>query len=218
MTTDDLVKLVEVLPAIKAIQGGPDRTDIEKYATFVANEVATEFDWDFVVSDASFTTTDSTAEYTLTGNSNDCRDVINLRFADADGTTIKVLRRLRPVDMDSFQSERSITEIGWWYVSGRSRNGFPKVTIVGTPDSDEDTIYYRYRRKNISVEDFPDEFGSVLRDGLIAKFLPSYRPYYRNSLNIMIDRYAAAGGDADPARLSDKNIYANNRRYQLYGF
>jgi len=220
MTLQELVKKAVASSYIKALAKDvrPSKTELTDYAGLIGNEVAARHDWDFVLSQADKTTVADQAEYTLKGNANDCRDVVNIRY-QADGvTSFSLLERKRPVDMDAFLSNRDVTGVGWWYVSGRDSSGFPKVTIIDPPAAAGETLRYRYRKNNIGVAEFPDEFWGVLLSCLIGKFVPSQVGLYEKLLRIMIDRYAVSGGEANPARLDPKVVQLNNKIGGLYGY
>lgn len=222
MTSGELVDLVEVLPAIRGIvmKTTLKRTALTRHAARIADEVATRYDWDFVCDAADATSVADQADYTLTGNSNDCRDIINIRFKDADSDHFVLLDKYRPVDMDEKLSgvDSSDSGVAAWTIKERNPNGFPVITLVGTPGTSGDTIRYRYRKRNISTSDFPDEFAAVLQYALITKLVPSYAALAERKLQFMVDRYAAPGGDVNPAKLDAQLKLRNRERAGLHGW
>ena len=215
-----LVDLVEVVPAMRAIKGtiNQKRKDLGLYALNIADEVATEWDWGFTTGETDESSVANQATYTLKGKNNDCRDIINVRvIADgADGWTLLV--EYSQTDMDELLSNRSADGMSMWTPDGRDANGYPKIKIFAAPSSADWTIRYRYRRNNISISDFPDEFTRVLQSALLSKFLPSYRIVYTKDLNDMIERYAAIGGTPRTVRLGADVMLRNNRIGRDYGY
>lgn len=214
-----LVQLVSDIPAVR-ITFGKDvqemRDAVRRQVTDIVGQVITAHDWAFTLGVADKTTVANQAEYELKGSNKDCRDIINVRYGS--GTSFRILDKLRPVDMDEMLTDRVVSGIGWWYVKGISSNGYPIVTIVSTPAGATDTIRYRYRKKDLGIGAFPDEFSPVLVYGVTARFVPEYYSVYERELDKMIDRYSAPGGEDNPAKLAPRIVRRNNRRGQLYGY
>ncbi len=222
MTVPELVKLVEVLPVIRAntLKTAAMHKALTQHASRIADEVATRFDWDFVCDVADETTVANQADYTLAGNNKDCRDIINIRYKGAGTASLTLLTKYRPVDMDERLSgaDPNTGEVVAWIVKGRSSNGYPIVTFSASPGSAGDTIRYRYRKRNISMGDFSDEFAPVLQYSLIAKMTPSYAAIAERELQFMVDRYAAPGGEANPAQLDAQLQLRNRERAGKFGY
>ncbi|MEA1999268.1 MAG: hypothetical protein U9N61_08105 [Euryarchaeota archaeon] len=220
MTEKELVRMVEVMPAVRALDmsASEKKKGLQLFVGNIANEVAMAFDWDFTMDQATETMVADTADYILRGNNDDCRDIIIMKYKGSDDDTWYVLKEKSPVDMDHFLSERSVDGVGWWTIKRRTPDKAVEVTLYDTPGTTGDTLSYRYRRSDVPIGDFPDGFSGVLVSALAAKFLPSYRALYRLELNNMIDRYKSLGGSENPARLDRDIVTRNNEKSRLYGY
>ncbi len=217
----DLAKLVQLVVDLPKIQRLPFKLPTEikdavtRHAADIVDQVSMAFDWEFTLGVADQAMVAAQAEYELKGNK-DCRDIINVRYGSTSSWAL--LDKLRPVDMDAMLSDRTVTGVGWWYISGRSTNGYPKITIVATPGDVTKSIRYRYRKKDIGLGSFPEEFAPVLIAALVARFIPAHTGIYEHEIAKMVDRYAVPGGEDNPAPLAAHIITRNNRRAQKYGY
>lgn len=218
MTLKNLVQLVSDIPDVRATWGEnvqEMREAVTRHATDVVDQVVTAFDWDFTLDIADESVVSDQAEYELTGNRNDCRDIVNVKYGI---TTFQLLDKMTPIDIDEFFDGRTATAVGWWYISGRSPNGYPKITLVKTPDDADNTIRYRYRKNKIGLGDFPDEFSPVLVNAVVTRFIPAYMGIYEHELNKMIDRHSAPGGEDSPAKLNPWQVRRNNTTSLKHGY
>jgi len=113
-------------------------------------------------------------------------------------------------------TDREPSGTHWWYMSGRSSGGFPKVTLVDTPASDF-TIRYRYRKK-VKIGDFPDEFSNLFVLAVAARLIPAYQELYKLELGIVMSRHEVGGGEDDPARKNYWIMRQNNMRARKFGY
>ena len=100
MTTNDLVNIIEAMPDIRIIDmvAANKRKAIQQLVPVALDEVVVSYDWDFATDVADKDTVADQAEYTLEGNDDDCRDIINVRYGTtSDGFVL--LDKKRPVDM-----------------------------------------------------------------------------------------------------------------------
>lgn len=219
MTTNDLVNIVEAMPGIRIIEmvAANKRRAIQQLVPVALDEVVVSYDWDFATNVADEDTVANQAEYTLRGNNNDCRDIINLRYGTtSDGFVL--LDKKRPVDMDDFVSNRTLTGIGWWIPFGRASGGFPKVKVFNAPSGSTNVLRYRYRRKDVSISEFPDNFKFVLIGAIVKRLIPAFDVVYRRDLETMIDHYSMAGGEDMPARLDPVVVARNNEIARMHGY
>jgi len=219
MTTNDLINIVEAMPDIRVIDMVPanKRKAIQQLVPVALDEVVVSYDWDFATDVADETTVANQAEYTLKGNGNNCRDIINLRYGTtSDGFVL--LDKMRPVDVDAFVSGRTVTGVGAWTPHGRSSAGFPKVKILNAPSGSTNILRYRYRRKNVNISEFPENFKFVLIGAIVKRLIPAFDVVYQRDLETMIDHYAMSGGEDMPAALDPVLIARNNERSRLFGW
>lgn len=179
----------------------------------IVDEIVTSHDWDFacdVVTDD--TTVINQSEYTFTGNNNDCRDIINIRYGSGRGVVLDELNTLK-TDRREGEDVANSTDVGSVYgytPFGRSADGFPKVQLFDTP-IEAKTLKYRYRKSGLNIGNIPDYFGFVVRDFMRAEFDPGYQAKAENRLAAMVARYKVGGDTPDVARL-DPQIEAGNVR------
>ena len=216
MTADDIIHLVDSMAAIRAVY--PDAVDrkdtVRAVVDDVVSQIASAYDWAFVLDVADETTDGTAAEYSLQGNRKDCRDIINIRFGQTD---FELLDKKTAVDMDEWLTDRDPSGTHWWYPSGRDSNGFPKITLVDTPDADY-TIRYRYRKGNVNLGDFPPEFSNVFVLATAARLLPDMQALYERELGKVISRHSAGGGEDDPARRNYWIMRHNNATASKFGY
>lgn len=219
MTINDLVKIVEAMPDIRIIKmvAANKRKAIQQLVPVALDEVVVSYDWDFATDVADEDTVADQAEYTLRGNDTDCRDIINLRYGTtSDGFVL--LDKKRPVDMDDFISNRTLTGVGWWIPFGRASGGFPKVKVFNAPSGSTNVLRYRYRKNNVSVNQFPENFKFVLIGAIVKRLIPAFDVVYQGDLKTMIDHYSMAGGEDMPAPLDPVQVARNNERSRMYGY
>lgn len=215
MDKGKLVNLVEGVSSIRGLElpSKEKRQIIEDYIEVALNEIVTSYEWDFVTDEASTVTVKDQAEYTLEGNNSDCRDVLNVRY----NTNLDLLLKRSAIDMDEFLHLRTHSTTNMWYPSGRD-DGFPQITIVATPGAAGKTIKYRYRRSNVQLSEFPNEFSYVLVSGIAKRLIPDFTPIFSQDLKKMIDHYSGVGGESTPARLDPTAIRRNNERSKLFRY
>lgn len=217
MTIDHIVRLVDDLSDIQALPAYVDspasrEKAIKRQTIDVVDQIASAHDWAFVMA-VDDDTTDGTAEYTLKGANEDCREIINIRYGQTD---FELLDKKSAVDMDEWLTDRDPSGTHWWYMSGRDGGGFPKVTLVDTPASAY-TIRYRYRKK-VTISVFPDEFSYLFVLAVAARLVPAYRELYDKELGKVMSRHEVGGGEDDPARRNYWITRQNNSAASKYGY
>jgi hypothetical protein len=209
VTETQLVEAVEQLPEIIEL-GGMDasrkRTAIRAFIPHTIDQLQNTYEWSFLLKEGTATTIAGQANYTLSGDSSDCRHIVNIKYGDDE----TLLTKMQPTDYDVWVQGRTIDSVSIWLPAGSDSNGFPVVTLVIAPPSSGNTLKYRYRGKNLSVASFPDDFGYVLIYG-VAKWLVSgfYQQYVRH-LKEMLARYESRGTEDRRAHL-DPHIVTQNR-------
>jgi len=188
---------------------------IASFIPIAVDKIVTAHDWDFVCDVATTTTVSGTSEYTLSGNNDDCRDIINLRIGAGRG---RVLERLNTLQTDRRESEdedvgdeTDTSDVYGYTQYGRSADGKPMVQLFDTP-SEAKTLKYRYRMSGITIDHLPDEFGYVVRDMVIAQFKTEYLGIAKVGLNEMIARYNVGGDHYETVRIDPVIEAGNNRR------
>ena len=215
MTEQQIVDVVIYQPTIRAMQGEDNekRRSIETIIPMVTDEISVSYDWDFVLAKAVETSVANQPDYVLKGNNRDCRDIINIRFGDNN----KLLNKRDAVDLDEYLDGRTISTVMIWTPIAR-KFGFPQIKLTDAPDSSTDDITYRYRRKDVPLSEFPDEFLYVFISGVMKNMVPQFRGLFKDDINNMIRRYSGEGGEDDPAKQDPLIVYRNNRRSNMFGY
>lgn len=216
MTKNEIANLVEVLPVIRLLKmpTNQKRQAIESFIPIVVNEIASSHDWDFAMSLASTVTVASQSEYTLKGDHQDCREIVNVRYGD----NLDMLIKKGLLDMDEFETDRTLSGVGWWVPSGRDGGGFPKITLHATPSAAGKTISYRYRQKEIGLGQLPTQWHYVVIDGVTSRLVPGFKKTYERGIATMRDYYDYGGNEASPAQRDPELVRLNNERAKLYGW
>lgn len=206
----------DVILALPAIRGlGLPTSDkkkaVENLFPIALNEITMSYDWDFTLDEASTVTVANQADYTLKGNDNDCRDIINVKYSG------ELITKMSPVEYDKFMVDRTHTAHDIWMPNGRD-GGFPSITIASTPTAAGTAITYRYRLKNITLADFPNEFDYVIISTIVKHLIPEYTAQFAYDLRTMIDRHETGGGESNQVEQDWKITRGNNRRASLFGY
>lgn len=213
MIERDLKEIILALPPVRLIEM-PDtdkQNAINKIFPLALDEVTLAYDWDFTLSIATESTVADQADYTLQGNKKDCRDIINLKY---DG---ELIQKMGQVSFDNYMVGRTNTTSNIWIPKGVD-NGFPEITIATTPSSADIEMEYRYRKKNITFADFPDEFDYVIISAVLKHFLPDYTAQFSYDMKTMIDRNEYGGGESNVMRQDPRIIRGNNSRATKFGY
>jgi len=183
----------------------------------IIDQIVTPFDWDFTFDVATVSSVASTSEYTLRGNNDDCRDLINVRYGSGRGVVIERLETLETDRREGEDEDTTTTGNVYGYtVFGRSSDGFPIIQLFDTP-TEADTITYRYRKSNLTLDNIPGEFGFVVRDYLRAEFRPEWSGVAEKRLDEMIARYSVGGDEINKVRMSPDIEAGNIRRVENQG-
>lgn len=177
----------------------------------VLNEVSVAHSFDFVMDSYSLTW-DTTTE-TLTGNNNDLLEVQTIRY----GTPYRVLAHVRKIDiLERVESGGTLGGVKAWYQSGVDNQGFPKITLVDAPSASA-TATVDYRKKNVPLADWPDDFEWVLVSGIMARLSPGmYYLKFRQEIKDMVRRYKVGGKDVNQADVDPQILATNHKIYRNY--
>jgi len=198
------------------IDQGYKRPDADRVvasiANVVSNDISLTHQWGFAIDEASTSSENGTAQYTLRGKNDDCRSIINLRWGDGNGF---VLREYDVLELDrELSSDRDTSDdtgaIFGYTIPKYSTSRFPIVEIFGTPSSVE-TIPYRYYKKNISIAVLTEHFLGLVLAGIQAKLDAKIAPEYHYLLDKMVDEYSP-GGEGYASFRRDPRITAGNIR------
>ena len=214
MQINDITTIIASLPEARKIGGDAYwREVVPNMVPMVLDEIVGAYDFDFTCKTYSDESTVSgTSEYTIRGDSRkDCRDIISIRYGNI------VLDRKRALDVDQIVSDEGTGSGVWaWSITSRSDDGYPVVKIINTP-AETKTLNIRYRRKDVGLEEFPDEFGYVIAQGTLAWINPYYRRFYDRAFKKMVKRYDAGGRDVDIAPVNPQMMRTNRTISGLYG-
>lgn len=131
----------------------------------------TNYHWDFLRKTDTTTSVDGTAAYTLKGDSLDVGQLLKVRY---DGYTLEYYE---PEDYDRLTDGLTATdhEVAVWYISGSSTDGFPTITIFGTPSDTGKEIWFRYYKKVDESDPFqlmPGWMADILFLAMQVRFQP----------------------------------------------
>ena len=217
ITTNGLISKVLSLPLVRAIELGDNekRDTVQEFIEPVIDEVLTSHLWDFMLDEATFLngTVKDQANYTLEGNKSDCRDIVTVKYGDAEN----VLEERDPIDMEEWLTGRTHNTVNFWIMDGRV-DKFPRIKIIATPGTANVQIKYRYAKNNVTLNDVPNEFEFVIVSGIASWLIPGYVRLYDRHIKKMISHHAVAGGHDRPALVDRYLVQMNNRRSRKYGY
>lgn len=186
----------------------------------IVERMANAYDWDFVFDEATESTEVDENEYTLSGNNDDCKNIVNVRFGSGRGKVLEKLNTLITDRREGYDSDITTSfDTGTVYgytLQGRSDEGFPKIQIFDTP-GEVKTLTYRYRRNGLSISEFPADFGYVVLDYMKAQFDPAFLMVAKSSMNELIARYKPGGDEIEHVRRDPVEEAGNIRRTNLGG-
>ena len=176
------------------------------------NKLMSAYDWPFAYAEATDATVVDQAAYTLSGDNDDCRDIINIRVGDDED----VLDKLNVLENDRRKPSKDGTGVYGWTEYGESDDGFPVIYFHNTPTSVE-TFKYRYRKKDLSLADWPDRYDYVMTDEVIGRLDPTMIVVAENSLSQMLSNYKIGGDEYQTIRRDPVIEAGNVRRAGLQG-
>jgi hypothetical protein len=223
MTLETLSKIVLSLPVVRNLTilskdaegkltqvAVPDDQKVEAVNGIIPIAVAEasgRHSFDFTTDVCDDVTVANQSQYRFTGNNGDCQNVINIRY----DTSSTLLEKKNPVVIDQILSGNDETlAVQVWVPRGRV-NGFPNIELYGTPTTAGLRLRYRYQRNNITVEDWPEEWASVLTYAVLQYLVPSAAREYEAKLTMMINSYEV-GADIDMAQGDPLTVQRNIER------
>ncbi|HET6455521.1 MAG TPA: hypothetical protein VFI02_14040 [Armatimonadota bacterium] len=211
--------LVMAKAEVKAWKATPDEKDEAINALIVPtiDSVVNRHDFIWACGTHVESTVADQAEYTLKGKSDQCGDMINVKYGTKDLLLIKLL----PTEADDKFSNITIpSAVTYWVHEGTSQ-GYPKIRLIGTPTSAGNDITYRYRRKELKPQEVPEHMAGDMANVILSELFPESRNLAQakeRAILTMIRNDTKGGGEQRPAP-KDKTWRANNRRRnQLYGY
>ena len=222
MTKGDMQTLLMAQPEFKAKDfPESEKADIANiYIDMVVNRMAIDNEWSFAVDRADETIVANQANYTLKGNSNNCRSVLNIRYgvSTADDDGFRLLIKKNPIDMDDFLTDRTTSGVYYWIPDGR-KNDFPVIRLV---EPSADTTYvlrYRFVKKNIDFDQLPQGFEMAVLAGCrkLLVEVPDSR-LFRDEIGSLIDNFEPSGGESRPVLLDSLQVAQNNELARHYGW
>lgn len=199
-------------------------TDEQKRAALTAeiplvmSKLSSAYPFPWLVKTTTFTggTTSGTADYKLSGDNQDCSQVLTILY----DTSETFLEFYDQADIDRLKTSVGITtEVVAWTVKGE-QDGFPLITIIGTPSASATQLKYRYwvDGDKFPFEKWPDKWLFVVKSELISRFVPALTPVARDDFAGMINTHNK-GGSKVRRIIQDSTVISNNlRRNSLYGF
>jgi len=194
------------------------RDAIESEIPFVLAECASIYPFPWLTKTTTFTggTTSGTADYELSGASQDCSQVLTVLYDD-DETFLEFYEQ---ADIDRLRSSVGLTtEVVAWTVKGE-QNGFPLITLIGTPDESSIQIKYRYwvDPDKVIVESWPNKWAFLLKRYLIASFFPDLTDVAENAMARAINAHNKGGGKVRRIIQDSAVIQQNIIRNTKYGY
>ena len=215
MNKNSLINSVLLLPVIRAVSmtEAEKRSGLEAQLPSITSKILYSYDWDFAVDEETATSVIDQGSYTLKGKTNDARSIINIRY----GSNLKLIDKMRQVDYDEWSTGRTISTVIKWVPDG-IHQGFPRIRLYSAPTASGDAIKYRYRRKDITLSEFPDDFDYVFESGLAMRIIPSFDSLFRDDLGDLIKMYDFGGGEDNQVKQDPLITHHNNRRARLFGW
>ena len=234
MTKQDFIDIIISRPACQAWEGevASKKKAVGGAVDMAMAQILLAYDFPFTMDEATETGVADQATYTLKGNNSDCREVIRIRW----GSTSTLLTQYTTKEYYQLTSGRSSvpSTVNLWYVAGVD-NGFPEISVDGTPAEDGDTIKYEYRRSQMKVASFPEVWAWVVVAMAEAELFGTsgmastekhfrtadpvlFRRKGKDALSDMIDDYSRKGGQESPPPISNWWKRQNQRRHRLGGY
>jgi hypothetical protein len=219
MTQQDFINGIIIMPQFKAFQKDEVviRGAIKAKLPRAINRVVLQHPFDFAVdiTNVNGGSVDGQSDYSCPGKDDDAMQILSVRYGDD-------LDKLSKMSLSDFEDEET-----WLASSGSSVNiyawaplptddGTPKIRLLETPDADGDVIKYRYHRKNLTIEEFPEEWLYVVESALLACMeMPNT---FDADIREMLDHFDTPSGNPNPVRMSKYNRNRNIIRNQHHGY
>ena len=218
MTKDSVVSIMLTHPQIyeSTILIDQKKESLRANIDVAVGEIIRSYPWDFAIDVTTETAVVGQSEYVLRGKNTDCNHVVKIKYGDG-GLNDSTLEEKTIYDMWDDHVNRDFDIVKYWYKSGRDTAKMPKVVLVGTPTSGE-TITYIYYKKNIGIDQIPDDYINVVISGTLKNIFPGYLPLFRFDLERMIHNYELGGNEFFPIKLNPETKAGNTYRNGLGGW
>jgi hypothetical protein len=214
LNIEEFTRLISNKPAFKLLNIAPEKRDeiIEFYTALAINEISTRFDFTFVIGRDTFDTIANQTDYEIIGISNDCRQCVSIWY-DLDDNG----------EVNDEENVEEWTEIG-------IQNGHPLIRLKDAPITTGLTVDYKYRRKNVPINEFPDEwistliavFMNVLTDAFKTEdgqtIFGSFDKKSEAAIVRMANYYRRSIGTYQRVQVDPETQNANRRRANLHGY
>jgi hypothetical protein len=228
MNKDIYLNMVMNKPAFRAMQieAGERTATAELYMQSAIDKVATYFDFPFAIATHTELTVAAQSEYEFHGANEDCRDIISIRYDTGEMELEEYTRGELDAKYGSFESIPSEPVL---WVRESDRNGFPLIRLVGADAVGGKNLKYRYRRKNIGINEYPDEWVDVLITAQMTIMMDAFRveggPFtfgdfdrkFAKKISRMVSQYEKGSGSERPALLGWGTMNRNIERNKLHG-
>lgn len=187
MTTKEFVDGMMTHTAILAIKDIPldqKRAAIEVRVRSALNFVADRYPFPFVCAETTYTggSVSGQSDYIFDQKAAAVKSII---YGDD-------LRKLMPItqeDADALVSQfGEFTQTAYWIDIGKDGLA-PKVRILKTPDTNGQEITYRYRKANMIIEQWPENYLHVVEAQIISSLVPGYTKEAEIAIDAMIGNF-----------------------------
>ena len=103
-----------------------------------------------------------------------------------------------------------------WDQFSRNAKGFPIIRLLAVPGSGGTALHIRYRRNNVMLQNFPDEFGYVIALGVLGWVNPIMRRAFERQLKKIIKNHRKGGKDVQIVSINPHMVQTNNTVSGLY--
>lgn len=213
MTSDSVVKRIMDLPEMKALvvqyEADKLRSAVKNAIGPAETYITSCYSWPFVMDTQDFSggTTSGTADYELPGSDKNVHTVVSVIYGD----NLDLLKHRTLDHMDDLTSRYTVSGVGYWAVAAQEA-GLVTIRLYATPASDSKTIRYRYKRSDVKLSEWPDEFQELLKAAVARDFVPRYEGVFNRELARLAGIYSPIPSDADPAPLDWQTTRLNNDR------
>lgn len=227
MNAASVANLVQMLPEIRKlakfvkadgtlvelVKADQKKAAIDEFVNVAFSDIVLASDWPFVQATVEMATVANQSEYEVTGNSSDCRNILNIKYESENAFPLEKISNVRADQ----RFAGSLTSVLGWTPNGWS-NGFPRFKLLGAPTVADIPIFVRYRRKNIGFGEIPDEFQKTFVLCTAAYLQPTYGGEAQEALKQMINIFDPSGGEEDPVIMDAQWRQSNVARSRMHGY
>jgi hypothetical protein len=118
-----------------------DKDAVEASLVGFVYDLLSSYEWSFRLKNHTDTTTATTHDYTLKGASNDCAQVVDIYYDDANPALSYYYPR--EFDRRTYGTDPVSQLVSMWTNRGEDVQGFPQIELSGNTDAGKD-LYYSY--------------------------------------------------------------------------